>query len=46
MVRFREIYEIWRRDNSLNLALKESYEMLEETHGMFREAVNLLRDVE
>lgn len=45
MVRFREIYEIWRRDNSLNLALKESYEMLEETHGMFREAVNLLRDV-
>jgi Na+/phosphate symporter len=45
MMRFREIYEIWRRDNSLNLALKESYEMLEKTHRMFQESVNLLRDV-
>ncbi len=45
MMRFREIYEIWRRDNSLNLALKESYEMLEKTHSMFQESVNLLRDV-
>ena len=45
MMRFREIYEIWRRDNSLNLALKESYEMLERTHSMFRASVNLLRDV-
>lgn len=45
MMRFREIYEIWRRDNSLNLALKESYEMLEKTHRMFQESVKLLRDV-
>ncbi len=45
MVRFREIFEIWRRDNSLRLALKESYEMLETTHRMFRESVSLLRDV-
>ena len=45
MMRFREIYEIWRRDSSLNLALKESYEMLEKTHRMFQESVNLLRDV-
>ena len=45
MMRFREIYEIWRQDNSLNLALKESYEMLEKTHVMFQESVNLLRDV-
>lgn len=45
MMRFREIYEIWRRDNSLNLALKESYEMLEKTQSMFQESVNLLRDV-
>ncbi len=44
MMRFREIYEIWRRDNSLNLALKESYEMLEKTHRMFQESVNILRD--
>ena len=46
MVRFREIFEIWRRDNSLRLALDESYEMLETTHRMFLESVSLLRDVE
>ncbi len=46
MMRFREIYEIWRRDNSLNLALNESYEMLEKTHNMFQQSVNLLRDVD
>jgi phosphate uptake regulator len=45
MVRFREIFEIWRRDNSLRLALKESHEMLETTHRMFLESVSLLRDV-
>jgi Na+/phosphate symporter len=45
MMRFREIYEIWRRDNSLNLALKESYEMLDKTRGMFQESKDLLRDV-
>ena len=44
MMRFREIYEIWRRDNSLNLALSESYEMLEKTHNMYRESAHLLRD--
>jgi len=44
MMIFREIYEIWRRDNSLNLALKESYEMLEKTHDMFQESASLLRD--
>ena len=43
MMKFREIYEIWRRDNSLNLALRESDEMLEKTHRMFRESVSLLR---
>ncbi len=45
MVRFREIFEIWRRDNSLRLALNESYEMLEKTHRMFGESVSLLRDL-
>ncbi|MDH3663630.1 MAG: hypothetical protein OEU92_27060 [Alphaproteobacteria bacterium] len=45
MMRFREIFEIWRRDNSLRLALRESYEMLEITHRMFLESVSLLRDV-
>ena len=46
MLRFREIYEIWRRDNSLAQALTESYGMLEKTHGMFRKSVKLLRDGE
>ena len=45
MVRFKEIFEIWRRDNSLRLALNESYEMLETTHRMFLESASLLRDV-
>jgi len=44
MMKFREIYQIWRRDNSLRLALKESFEMLEKTHSMYRESVELLRD--
>ena len=46
MLRFKKIYEIWRRDNSLVRAHKESYGMLEKTHGMFRESVKLLRDSE
>ena len=45
MMKFREIYEIWRRDNSLNLALRKSDEMLEKTHRMFQESVGLLRYV-
>jgi phosphate uptake regulator len=44
MLRFRVIYEIWRRDNSLTQALKESYSMLEKTHTMFRASVKFLRD--
>jgi phosphate transport system protein len=43
MMRFREIYELWRRDNSLNLALARSLEMLEKTHSMFQESVKALR---
>jgi len=46
MLRFREIYAIWRRDNSLAQALKKSYGMLETTHGMFRKSVKFLRDGE
>lgn len=43
MMRFGEIYEIWRRDNSLNIALARSLEMLERTHAMFHESVKILR---
>jgi phosphate uptake regulator len=43
MMRFRGIYEIWRRDSSLNLALTKSFEMLEKTHSMFQESVKALR---
>lgn len=44
MFRFKEIYEIWRRDNSLAQALGDSYRMLDKTHEMFRASVRLLRD--
>lgn len=43
MMRFREIYEIWRRANSLNLALRKSFEMLEKAHSMYKSSVTALR---
>jgi phosphate uptake regulator len=43
MLGFREIYAIWRRDNSLAQAIRDSYAMLEKTHGMFRSSVQRLR---
>jgi phosphate uptake regulator len=44
MLRFREIYEIWRRDNSLRQALNEHRSMLERTDRMFKESVKSLRE--
>jgi phosphate transport system protein len=44
MLRFRELYEIWKRDNSLVRALNDSYVMLEATSLMFRESVASLRE--
>jgi phosphate uptake regulator len=44
MLRFREIYEIWRRDNSLRQALNEHRSMLESVARMFRESVESLRE--
>jgi len=44
MLRFREIYEIWRRDNSLRQALREHRAMLDTTARMFRESVKSLRE--
>ena len=43
MLSFREIHELWKRDNSLAQALKVSNGMLEQTHGMFRQSIMLLR---
>ncbi len=43
MVRYREILEVWRRDNSLTQALSASYAMLERTGKMFNASVTALR---
>ena len=45
MPRYKEILEIWRRDNSLNQALSASYAMLERTEKMFSASVSALRQV-
>ena len=41
---FRELYEVWRSDNSLTRALNDSHAMLEEARSMFDEAVRSLRE--
>lgn len=43
MARYKEIFEIWRRDNSLTQALSASYAMLELTGKMFSASVTALR---
>jgi phosphate uptake regulator len=44
MLRFREIYEIWRRDNSLRQALNDAHSMLDRTDRMFQESRRSLRE--
>ena len=44
MHRYRELFEIWRRDNSLTQALSASYSMLEHTGRMFGASVSVLRE--
>jgi len=44
MLRFREIFEIWRWDNSLTQALTTSYTMLERTGRMYRLSSAALRN--
>ncbi len=44
MLRFREIYEIWKRDNSLRQALNDAHSMLERTDRMFQESRKSLRE--
>lgn len=43
MPRYKEIFEIWRRDNSLTQALYASYRMLDRTGMMFQTSVSALR---
>ncbi|MEE9169158.1 MAG: PhoU domain-containing protein [bacterium] len=44
MLRFKEVYELWRKDNSLTQALNDSKTMLESTFEMFRESSKSLRE--
>jgi phosphate transport system protein len=44
MLRWKEIYEIWRRESSLKQALNDSHTMLERTGRMFHESVKSLRE--
>ncbi len=40
---FKELYELWKGDSSLNQAINDSHRMLEQTFEMFRESVRSLR---
>jgi phosphate transport system protein len=44
MLRFREVFELWRKDNLFEQAVKDFREMLENTCSMYEEAVKSLRD--
>ena len=44
MFRFRELFELWRSDNSLTRALNDSRVMLKSTYEMYRESVRSLRE--
>ena len=41
---FKELYDLWRGDNSLTQAINDSHLMLEQTFEMFRESVRSLRE--
>ena len=43
MIRFREIYEVWRKDSFLRLALNDFYVMFEASEQMFVDARRSLR---
>ncbi len=43
MLFFKELYELWRQDNSLTQALNESYVMMESTRTMFKASWKSLR---
>ncbi|MCA9740533.1 MAG: hypothetical protein H6695_14895 [Deferribacteres bacterium] len=43
MIWFKELYELWRQDNSLTQAVNDSHKMLEQTLVMFKSSVQSLR---
>ena len=43
---WRRLINMWKRDNLLDEAWKQSFEMLDITHDMFIEAVRVLRESE
>ncbi len=43
MIKFKELLELWRKDNSLTLAYNDSEIMLENAYEMFVESVKILR---
>jgi phosphate uptake regulator len=44
MLRIKEIYELWKRDNLLDQALVDSHDMLHRTYAMFLASVKSLRE--
>ncbi|KAA3618600.1 MAG: hypothetical protein DWQ05_06475 [Calditrichaeota bacterium] len=46
MIKFKELLELWRRDNSLTQAYNDSEIMLENAYEMFVESVKILRHQE
>ncbi len=40
---FKELYDLWRADNSLTQAINDSHTMLDKTFAMFQESVRSLR---
>ena len=44
MIKFKELYELWRKDNLFDQAIKDSRTMLKNTSEMFEEAVKSLRE--
>jgi len=44
MLKFRELYELWRKDNLFDQAVKDSRQMLKNTCEMFEEAIISLRE--
>jgi phosphate uptake regulator len=44
MIKFRELYELWRSDNLFDQAVKDSRQMLKNTSEMFTEAIKSLRE--
>jgi len=44
MFHFKELIELWRKDNLLDQALNDSYTMLRNTEEMYKESVRSLRD--